>query len=207
VPYSAPALGHGMRLRSRRERSDRPRASTVRLALIAAIVAALIGFLSSYLRAESVPLLGGIFGTPNARVAVPAPQPFAAQEQRFADILWSIHTRVEQSVARVGLGAAFYKSQEIDRAELRQRLAQGLASYRLAEAQIEALEPPPTLRESREQYLVAVRLFQASAMEMLKMYEDGDEEHLAAALPLGLDGTTKLQEVGGQFWPDAYPPQ
>ncbi len=37
------------------------------------------------------------------------------------------------------------KSQDIDRVELRVRLTQGLAGYRLAEAQIERVEPPPTL--------------------------------------------------------------
>ena len=42
------------------------------------------------------------------------------------------------------------KSQDIDRAELRVRLTQGLAGYRLAEAQIERLEPPPTLRPTHE---------------------------------------------------------
>ena len=51
MPYSASALGVGLRLRSRRVRSDRtqPR-STFRLALIAAVLAALAGFLGSSLR-------------------------------------------------------------------------------------------------------------------------------------------------------------
>jgi hypothetical protein len=136
---------------------------------------------------------------------MPAPRPLALEEQRYAEALWSIHTQVEQTTARVGLGAAFYKSQEIDRGELRARLNHGLAGYRLAELQIRALDPPPTLRGTHDGYLAAVRLFQLSALEMLRMYDDGDDEHLSIALPLSLDGTSKLRALGGQFWPENYP--
>jgi hypothetical protein len=136
---------------------------------------------------------------------VPAPRPLAREEQVYTDALWSIHTQVEQSIARVGLGAAFYKIEEIDRIELRSRLNQGLAGYRLAEIQIRALDPPPTLRTTHEGYLAAVRLFQLSALEMLRMYDDGDDEHLSQALPLSLDGTSRLREIGGHVWPETYP--
>jgi len=239
MSYSAPALEQGLRLRSRRVRSDRPHTSTARLALIAAILAALVGFLGSSVRVEALPWFGGPPAAdiePSAGIAlerlsgdaieqlsgvateplaaaalepldaVPPPRALALAEQRYADALWSIHTQVEQTIAWVGLGAAFYKSQEIDRFELRARLTQGLAGYRDAERQIEALDPPPALRPTHEGYLAAVRLFQLSTIEMLRMYEDGDEEHLTTALPLSLDGTSKLRDISGQFWPDAHPP-
>src|SRR5215831_6173077 len=139
MSYSAPALEQGLRLRSRRVRSDRPHTSTARLALIAAILAALVGFLSSSVRVEALPWFGGPPAAdvePSAGVAtetlaaaagepldaVPPPRALAVAEQRYADALWSIHTQVEQTIGWVGLGAAFYKSQEIDRFELRARL-------------------------------------------------------------------------------------
>jgi hypothetical protein len=247
MSYSALALEQGLRLRSRRVRSDRPQTSTARLALIAAILAALVGFLGSSVRVEALPWFGGPPAAdiePSAGVAlerlsgaameplsgvateplvsaaveplvsaavepldaVPPPRALALAQQRYADALWSIHTQVEQTIAWVGLGAAFYKSHEIDRAELRARLTQGLAGYRAAERQIEALDPPPALRPTHEGYLAAVRLFQLSTIEMLRMYEDGDEEHLTTALPLSLDGTSKLRDISGQFWPDVHPP-
>jgi len=68
-----------------------------------------------------------------------------------------------------------------------------------------AMTSHPTLRTTHERYLAAVRLFQQSAIEMLRMYDDGDEEHLNLALPLSLDGTSRLREIGGQFWPETYP--
>lgn len=59
MPYSAPALGQGLRLRERRERSDRSRVSTARLALVFAVLAAVVGFLGSSVRVEALPWFGG----------------------------------------------------------------------------------------------------------------------------------------------------
>jgi hypothetical protein len=260
MPYSASALGVGLRLRSRRVRSDRSQPSTTfRLALIAAVFAAIVGFLGSSLRADgdvdtpvvdapsvavSVTPAGSaareaaasvrraIRDNPTDTSALAATAPLAGvsafvaaggrsdaldtapslpllslglEEQRYTDDLWAIHTQLELTSARVGLGAAFYRSQEIDRGELRARLTQGLARYRLAEVQVEALQPPPTLQATREGYLVVVRLFQQSTLEMLRMYEDGDDEHLSSALPMTLDGTNRLREMGARFWPESYP--
>jgi hypothetical protein len=189
-------------------RSDKSQTSTARLALIAATLAALAGFLGASVRDDGLSWFGGALAAASRGTLPSGPSETLApglDEQRYADALWSIHTQVEQSTARVGLGAAFYKIQEIDRTELRARLTQGLAGYRLAEVQIQALNPPPTLRTTHERYLAAVRLFQQSAIEMLRMYDDGDEEHLNLALPLSLDGTSRLREIGGQFWPETYP--
>jgi hypothetical protein len=38
------------------------------------------------------------------------------------------------------------------------------------------------------------------------MFDDGDEGHLLAAYPLSLEGSSKIREIGGGFWPDEYPP-
>jgi hypothetical protein len=38
------------------------------------------------------------------------------------------------------------------------------------------------------------------------MFDDGREEHLIAAYPLGLEGTNKIREIGGRFWPEEFPP-
>src|SRR5580765_8387777 len=116
MAYGTPALGIGLRLRTRRERSDRSHSSTARLALIAAVLAALAGFLGASVRADGLPWFAAVPVAVGRELAVvPAPRPRAREEQRYADALWSIHTQVEQSVARVGLGAAFYQIQEIDR--------------------------------------------------------------------------------------------
>jgi hypothetical protein len=69
-----------------------------------------------------------------------------------------------------------------------------------------ALEPPASLRKDHEQYLAAVRLFQESAVEANKMFKDGQEDHLLAAYPKSQEGSDKIREVGGKFWPNEFPP-
>jgi len=39
-------------------------------------------------------------------------------------------------------------------------------------------------------------VFQQSALEVLKMFEDGDDEHLLAAYPLSQEGSNKIRESG-----------
>jgi hypothetical protein len=134
-----------------------------------------------------------------------APGFLSRDEQQYADRLWPIHTLVEQTLASVGLGTAMYMSAEIDDAELRMRLDEGLSTFRAAETRLRALDPPPTLRPAHEDYLTAVGLFEESTQEMLRLYDDGDRDHLARALPATLDGVGKLRRVSAELWPETEP--
>ena len=78
--------------------------------------------------------------------------------------------------------------------------------YQAAETRLRALEAPVSLRNEHEDYLAAIRLFQESATEVLKMFTDGRDEHMAAAYPKGQEGSDKIREVGGKFWPHEFPP-
>jgi hypothetical protein len=49
-------------------------------------------------------------------------------------------------------------------------------------------------------------LFKESATELLKMFEDGRDEHMLAAYPKSQDGSNKIRQVGGKFWPHEFPP-
>jgi hypothetical protein len=144
---------------------------------------------------------------PAVRPSLLAPRPaLSADEQQYVETLWPIHTRIERAAVRLALGAAFYRLNDIDRAELKTRLDQGLTVFRDADESINTLAAPPALRRSHEGYLEAVRLFQSSAAEMLRMYEDGDEAHLSIGFPLSQQGSDKIREVGSQLFPDEYPP-
>jgi hypothetical protein len=85
-------------------------------------------------------------------------------------------------------------------------MERALATYRSAETRIRALQPPESMRKDHEQYLAAVRLFQESAVEANKMFKDGKEDHLLAAYPKSQEGSDKIREVGGKFWPNEFPP-
>jgi hypothetical protein len=144
---------------------------------------------------------------PAARSAPAAPRPpLTRAEEAYIQALWPIHGAVERSTVRMGLGQILYTTRDLGRAELKARVDQALAAYRRAEADLRALQPPPSLRHDHDEYLGAVRLFQQSAAEVLKMFEDGSHDHLRAAYPLGLEGSNKIREVGVKFWPHEFPP-
>jgi hypothetical protein len=127
-------------------------------------------------------------------------------EEAYIQALWPIHAEVERSTVRLSLGKIFYKVNELGKADLRARVDAALATYRQAEARIGALQPPPSLERAHHDYLAAVELFEKSALEVLKMFDDGDDEHLLAAYPLSKEGSDKIREIGVRFWQDEYPP-
>jgi hypothetical protein len=127
-------------------------------------------------------------------------------EQAYVEALWPIHTQLEVAAERVALGTIFYTTNDIDRVELKARLDEALASYRAADEKLLALHPPASMVKSQEGYVAAVSLFKDSTAEMLKMFDDGHDDHLQTAYPRYLDGTNRIRDLGGAFWPDEFPP-
>src|SRR5205823_3356310 len=142
---------------------------------------------------------------PQTRVAAPEPRPpLTRAEEAYVRALWPIHGEVERS--SVSLAQIFYKTRDMGKVQLKSRVDEAVASYRRAEKWLGTLEPPPSLRRSHDEYLAAVRLFQRSAVEARRMFDDGNDDHLRAAYPLGLEGSTKLRALGAKFWPEEFPP-
>ncbi len=131
---------------------------------------------------------------------------FTRAEEAYIQALWPIHGEVERSTVRMSLGQIFYKINDMGKADLKKRVDDALATYRRAEAQMGALQPPLSLQRAHDDYLAAVGLFQKSALEVLKMFDDGNDDHLLAAYPLSQEGSDKIREVGAQFWQDEFPP-
>ena len=144
---------------------------------------------------------------PQTRVAAPEPRPpLTRAEEAYVRALWPIHGEVERSSVRMSLAQISYKTRDMGKVQLKSRVDEALASYRRAEKWLGTLEPPPSLRRSHDEYLAAVRLFQKSAVEARRMFDDGNDDHLRAAYPLGLAGSTKLRALGERFWPEEFPP-
>lgn len=147
---------------------------------------------------------------PSPAVSRPAPTPerpaFTRAEEAYIQALWPIHGEVERSTVRLSLGKIFYKINDIGPAELKRRADDALATYRRAEMRISALQPPPSLERAHNDYLAAIGLFQRSTLEVLKMFDDGNDSHLLTAYPLSKDGSDKIRAIGAQFWRDEFPP-
>jgi hypothetical protein len=132
--------------------------------------------------------------------------PLTRAEEAYIHALWPIHGDVERSAVRMSLGQIFYKTKDISGPQLKARIDEALATYRQAQPRLLALEPPPSLQSAHEQYLAAVRLFEKSALEVLKMFDDGRDDHLLAAYPLNQEGSDKIREIGVKFWPGEFLP-
>jgi hypothetical protein len=140
-----------------------------------------------------------------APVATTRP-PLTRAEEAYIHALWPIHGNVERSAVRMSLGQIFYKTNDIDRAQLRVRIEDALTTFRTMRSRLRALEPPPSLQNTHDQYAAAVRLFEKSALEALRMFDDGEDEHLLAAYPFNQEGSNKIREVGVKLWPQEFPP-
>jgi len=136
----------------------------------------------------------------------PTRPPLSRAEEAYTQALWPIHGAVERSAVRMSLGQIFYKTHDMRRAELKTRADEALATYLQAEKRLRELQPPPSLERAHNDYLAAVQLFQKSALEALKMFDDGNDDHLLAAYPLSLEGSNKIRVLGAQFWRDEFSP-
>jgi hypothetical protein len=174
-----------------------------KILILGAVLVSLAGILVFAASREPTSTLPSTTTQPSAGPPRPALTP---EEERYIRELWPIHGDVQRSTVRMSLGQIFYKTQDLGRAELGTRVEQALATYRAADARLRALEPPVSLRSEHDQYLSAVRLFEESAVELLKMFKDGRDDHMLAAYPKGQQGSDKIREVGGKFWPNEFPP-
>jgi hypothetical protein len=177
---------------------------TPRSILLSLLVVSLVGVLAfATTREISRTATPAIAPPPPAR---PARPPLSPAEEAFIKTLAPIHGDVQRSLMRASLGQILYKTNDLSGGELKTRMEQALATYGRAETSIRTLEPPSSLRKDHEIYLSAIRLLQESAVEAMKLFKDGREDHLLAAYPKSQEASDRIRQVGGKFWPNEFPP-
>jgi hypothetical protein len=179
---------------------------SVKGSVLAVTVLALLGIVAFGVVRETTTTVREPIPVVSQPASTPQRPAFTGAEEAYIQALWPIHGEVERSTVRLSLGKIFYKTNEMGKAELKARVDKALATYRTAEMRIVALQPPPSFERAHDEYLAAVALFQKSALEVLKMFDDGNDDHLLAAHPLTQEGSDKIREIGVQFWQDEFPP-
>ena len=174
-------------------------------AVVAGLVIASVAWLLPFAPNREAGIGGAapVTGTPAAE---PRRPPLTDAEEKYIRALWPIHGDVERSTLRMSLGQIFYTTRDLSRAELAGRVKEAHVTYKAAEARLRALEPPASLRTEHMTYVSAVGLFKESAVELLKMFSDGRDDHMLAAYPKSQEASNKIREVGGKFWPHEFPP-
>lgn len=202
MPYSARALGQeGLRLRSRRVRSDRSQRLSAHLVVAVLMVVGLAGFVGASVVESGIGLPSPVIPgwMPGPSLAPASAFTTELEDRTYLDALLPIHSRLMQTVLRTGLAASELGQGTPPRA--RTDLEASVVSYRRIQEQVLALDPPTDLRDSHEAYLGAVRMFERSAVEMLKLYDDGNADHLSRAAPLSLDGMARMRVLSDHYWP------
>jgi hypothetical protein len=91
--------------------------------------------------------LGSTAATPAAQK--PARPALSADEERYIRALWPIHGEVERSTMRLSLGQIFYTTKDLGAPELKARVEHALGVYKNAQARIQGLQPPASMRAAR----------------------------------------------------------
>jgi hypothetical protein len=201
--FEESSAGNGLWLRMS---SHFRRSPNLRLVGLAAAILVLLGIVAFGVLRETATTNREPAAAVSRRAAAPQKPAWTRAEEAYIQALWPIHGDVERSTVRLSLGKIFYKTGELGKADLERRVDAALTAYQQAEERLRALQPPTSLAASHDEYLAAVRLFQQSALEVLKLFDDGDDGHLLAAYPLSQEGTDKIREVGVKFWQDEFPP-
>ena len=136
----------------------------------------------------------------------PERRAFSAEEEDYSVALWRIHDKVKTSAVHLSFAGLSYKLKEIDREGIKTRVAPQLEIYRTARADVAKLIVPDSMTELHRTYTKAVQLYQQAAEEMIKVAEDGDEQHLLTAHSDTNTAATLLLKVGGELWPGEFKP-
>jgi len=177
----------------------------VKLLVIGLIVLTLLGVLCASLLREAA--MAGRTVAADARPSLTPPRPaLTPAEEAYAHALWAIHADVKNAAVALTFSGLRYKLRELQLGAFGTGVQAAAKSFGDAEARVRALAPPVSLSPVHDQYLDAVHLFQRSAAEMLKVTEDGRDDHLLVAQPLSQEASEKLLRVGNVIWPGEYLP-
>jgi hypothetical protein len=187
-------------------RSHSPRVGRAKLLAMGLLALALLGVLGASLLRE----LTATGRTPGAGVrqgSLAPPRPaFTPAEEAYAHALWAVHDDVKSAAYTLTFSGLRYKLKQASAPEFASRVTAAAQSLGRSETRVRALAPPASLDRVHAQYLDAVHLFQQSAAEMLKLTEDGRDDHLLAAHPLSQEASEQLLRVGNTIWPGEYLP-
>jgi hypothetical protein len=136
----------------------------------------------------------------------PERRAYSAEEEAYAVSLWRIHDKVKTSAVQLSFAGLSYKLKEIDRQAIKAKIAPQLEIYRTARADIDKLSVPPAMASVHETYTKAVDLYTQASAEMIKIADDGNEQHLLNAHSDSNQAATLLLKVGSELWPGEFKP-
>ena len=137
----------------------------------------------------------------------PAPRPaLTAAEEAYAQALWPIHSLVKQNAVKMTFAGLAYKMGDIKRAGVKERVGPLTPVFDAALAQVNKLQPPASMRELHQDYTGAIEMYRSSSVMMIKVADDGRDEHLIEAHEMSDKAAGLTLKVGEALWPGEYKP-
>jgi hypothetical protein len=180
----------------------------VKTLLLSLVVAALIGAVIYAVRQETASrpqtssassFTAGLGDYRNA----PA---LSMEEEVFAAALWPIHSEVKLSAVRMIFSGLSYKTEHSNARVLREQVQPLIRSFQGAAQRARALKPPASLADAHASYVEAVELYVVAARQMVRIAEDGREQHLVDAQQRSERASLALLKLSDVLWPGEYKP-
>ena len=130
----------------------------------------------------------------------------SAAEEGYAAGLWPIHEQVKNSAVQMTFTGLSYKMGDIDRNAVKERVAPLIKVFREARASASQLKAPPSMEVQQKQYLGALKMYEDASAEMVKVAQDGKDDHLVTAQKLSYAAAEDLLRVGDALWPGEFKP-
>jgi hypothetical protein len=132
--------------------------------------------------------------------------PLSVEEEAFAAALWPIHSEVKLAAVRMIFAGLNYKTGAGDPVLLRNTVQPLTRTFQSAAGRVRSMQPPASLLDAHESYLQALSLYVSASREMIKVAEDGRQEHLVAAQQKSEQASVTLLKLSDVLWPGEYKP-
>lgn len=198
--------GHGV------QAAQLPRRMGWKVFAVAGLVVALAAFAAYALQRElrakpgPAPSAAAAFTAGLAMGEHHAARPLSAEEEAYAAALWPIHSQVKFSAVRMTFAGLNYKMERTDAGKLKATVQPLTRSFIDAGRRARAIQPPPSLEDAHRSYLEAIEHYTAASKMMIRIADDGREEHLIAAHERSEQASHELLKLSDVLWPGEYKP-
>jgi hypothetical protein len=188
-----------------------PRRMGWKTSAVAALVLALGAFVAYALQRElrtkpEAPSAAAAFTAGLAMGEQHAARALSAEEETYAAALWPIHSQVKLSAVRMTFAGLNYKIEHNDAGKLKAAVQPLTRTFTDAAQRAGKIEPPASLADAHRTYLEAIDHYAAASREMIRIADDGREEHLFAAHKRSEQASHELLKLSDVLWPGEYKP-
>ena len=176
----------------------------MRVVLLGGVIAVLVGIVGVALQRETSRRVAP--QSAPALVAVAEPAALTAEEEVYAEALWTVHSAAKVHAIDLDFAGILYKTETQDAGKLEAKVQALSGDFAAAESRARALAVPNSMRTVHEKYLGAIKLYESAAAEMLKTARDGDDRRLLVAQGMSQHAAEEMLRVGDVLWPAEYKP-